>query len=275
MTSSALRRWRAVRFTRSACVRSASSGSRPWVSGPAPRCGVSRFSAPSARGPSRSTGGGGIALASLSRRLTETATLSTLVGRAVLTGVGNALALVRQPALALDRMGFVLDANAAADGVLDNDVRICNRRLAVRDKAARSRLDALLDQVRTAREADPMPAEPIVVRRIDKRPVVIRVLPIDGAARSPFLGARVLLLLTDLERKPRTNAQMLAAAFGLSPAETRLAVHIAAGLSPEMAAEEIGIAVNTARNQLKSILAKTDTHRQGELVALLARLGSI
>jgi DNA-binding CsgD family transcriptional regulator len=172
-------------------------------------------------------------------------------------------------------MGFVLDANAAADGVLDNDVRICNRRLAVRDKAARSRLDALLDQVRTAREADPMPAEPIVVRRIDKRPVVIRVLPIDGAARSPFLGARVLLLLTDLERKPRTNAQMLAAAFGLSPAETRLAVHIAAGLSPEMAAEEIGIAVNTARNQLKSILAKTDTHRQGELVALLARLGSI
>jgi DNA-binding CsgD family transcriptional regulator len=34
----------------------------------------------------------------------------------------------------------------------------------------------------------------------------------------------------------------------------------------------LGISKITARNQLKTIFSKTDTHRQSELVALLARL---
>jgi DNA-binding CsgD family transcriptional regulator len=54
--------------------------------------------------------------------------------------------------------------------------------------------------------------------------------------------------------------------------EARLASPIASGISPERAAEDLGIARETARNQLKSIFAKADTHRQGELVALLSRL---
>ena len=37
-----------------------------------------------------------------------------------------------------------------------------------------------------------------------------------------------------------------------------------------MAAGELGLARETARNQLKAVFAKTGTHRQGELIALLA-----
>jgi hypothetical protein len=33
-----------------------------------------------------------------------------------------------------------------------------------------------------------------------------------------------------------------------------------------------GISVHTARSQLKSVFAKTDTHRQAELVALAGKL---
>ncbi len=47
---------------------------------------------------------------------------------------------------------------------------------------------------------------------------------------------------------------------------------MATGVSPEQAGEELGIARETARNQLKAIFAKTATHRQGELIALLSRL---
>jgi DNA-binding CsgD family transcriptional regulator len=47
---------------------------------------------------------------------------------------------------------------------------------------------------------------------------------------------------------------------------------MAEGLSPERAAEELKIARGTARNHLKAVFAKTATHRQGELVALLSRL---
>jgi len=210
-------------------------------------------------------------LAPLSQRMTETATLSKAVGRAVLAGATNALGLVSHPALALDRQGRVLDMNAAATQLLDDEIRVSYRRLILRDQRAASALSALLDQLRTTPDTAVLPAAPIVVPRLKKRPLVIRVLPVEGAARSPFLGARALLILSDLERRSVPDGGMLSQAFGLSPAEARLAALIAAGLSPERAAEELGIARETARNQLKAVFAKTGTHRQSELAALLAR----
>jgi DNA-binding CsgD family transcriptional regulator len=60
--------------------------------------------------------------------------------------------------------------------------------------------------------------------------------------------------------------------FGLTPAEARLASIMAEGANPEEAAEELHISRDTARNQLRAIFAKTTTHRQSELVALLSRL---
>ncbi|MGO9720572.1 MAG: helix-turn-helix transcriptional regulator, partial [Methylocella sp.] len=40
-----------------------------------------------------------------------------------------------------------------------------------------------------------------------------------------------------------------------------------------VAARELKISRETARHQLKSVFAKTDTHRQNELVALLLQVG--
>jgi DNA-binding CsgD family transcriptional regulator len=64
----------------------------------------------------------------------------------------------------------------------------------------------------------------------------------------------------------------IASVFALTPAEARLAAAVADGRSLESIAESSGVSLTTARNQLKSVLSKTDTHRQSELVALLARL---
>lgn len=111
-----------------------------------------------------------------------------------------------------------------------------------------------------------------MVRREGSRPVLITVLPIDGAASGPFFGARVLLTFSDLAAQPAPPASLLTQVFGLTQAEARLAALIATGVSPEGAAERLGIAAETARNHLKAVFAKTDTHRQSELVALLSRL---
>jgi DNA-binding CsgD family transcriptional regulator len=212
------------------------------------------------------------ALAGLSQRLTETATLSKAVGRAVLSGVTNALHLIKQPAIALDRLGFILDANGTVEEVLDEEIRIKDRRLYVRDQQAKSALDSLIDQWRTTTDTAAAPMNPILVQRRDKPPVVIRVLPVDGPARSPFLGARAVLVISDLCRRSGADTDLLAQAFGLSPAEAKLASVMVSGISPEQAGEELGIARETARNQLKAVFAKTATHRQGELIALLSRL---
>jgi DNA-binding CsgD family transcriptional regulator len=208
----------------------------------------------------------------LSNRLTEVATLSTAVGRIALSSATNALNAVRHPAIALDRLGFVLDANRCAEDLFDADIRIKNRRLAVWDAAARSDLEKLVDRLLVTSDLATLPCAPIVARRREKRPVILRILPIHGAARTPFLGARALLTLTSLEPRPWVNAATLTRAFGLTPAEARLASIIAEGVSPEQAAETLRISRLTVRNQLKAIFGKTDTHRQSELVALLSPL---
>jgi DNA-binding CsgD family transcriptional regulator len=138
------------------------------------------------------------------------------------------------------------------------------------DAAARRDIEKLAERLLVTSDLATLPCAPIVIRRREKRPVILRVLPVHGAARTPFLGARVLLTLTSLEPRPWPNAATLTRAFGLTPAEARLASIIAEGRSPEHAAKALGISRGTARNQLKAIFGKTDTHRQSELVALLS-----
>jgi DNA-binding CsgD family transcriptional regulator len=42
--------------------------------------------------------------------------------------------------------------------------------------------------------------------------------------------------------------------------------------SLDAVAESLGVSHSTARNQLKAIFQKTDTHSQGRLIALVSRL---
>jgi DNA-binding CsgD family transcriptional regulator len=186
----------------------------------------------------------------------------------------NALNLVRQPALVVDRLGFMIDTKAAADEMFDSEIRVRDRQLCVIDKRAMAELGRLIDQIRTAADTEPLPAAPIIVRRQAKPPVLIRMLPIEAAARSPFLGARALMIFIDLAQRSIPDARLLSQIFGLTAAEAKLAALLGAGDSIECAAGRLEISPATARTQLKVVFTKTDTHRQSELTALLSRLGS-
>ncbi len=211
-------------------------------------------------------------LRTLSRPLTETATLSRAVGQVSLSSMTNALDRVGQAALAVDRTGAVIDTNAAAQAQFDDSMRVHSRRLIVQDKQAESDLERLNCQLRSTADFEALAPTPILIRRERKAPILLRILPINAAARSVFLGARALLTLTELCAKPGPDPLEISRAFGLSPAEARLASLIVGGLSPEEAANRLGISVITARNQIKAAMSKTGIHRQGGLVALLSRL---
>ncbi len=83
---------------------------------------------------------------------------------------------------------------------------------------------------------------------------------------------RIALLVSDGERAPILSNPDLRTLYELTPAEAELASLLGAGFSVEEAAGRRGISVGTARVQLKSVFAKTDTHRQSELVRLLASI---
>jgi len=69
----------------------------------------------------------------------------------------------------------------------------------------------------------------------------------------------------------RISEASLRSRFMLTPAEVQIALGIAEGKTLAAIAKMRGVAVSTARGQLKSVFVKTGTHRQAELVALLAR----
>ena len=178
---------------------------------------------------------------------------------------------MRLPAIALDQHGFVVDVNAAADAVFDHNIKIKDRRLFVRDPDARTLLKDAIDQLKDLPRLH-SGFEPVIVPRIDKLPVIVRIWPFDGPAHPPGQDVRALLTLNALGPRPGPPAAILAKTFRLTPSEAKLACIIARGAPPDIAARELKISRETARNQLKSVFAKTDTHRQSELVALLLQV---
>lgn len=215
-------------------------------------------------------------LAPLSQALTEVADLSAAVGHSVLTGVLDGLHLVQMPALALDRNGIVLGMNSGANAVFDSDFRVRNSRLFIRDGKARQTLEDMTSgaagdgdlRLRVKGHAGNV----IVARREAKKPILMKVLPVHGAASAPFLGAKFILILTDLEAARRSSLEIVSEAFSLTAAEAKVASLVAAGSSPEEIASKLQVSRETVRNQIKAIFGKTATHRQSELAALVSRI---
>lgn len=215
-------------------------------------------------------------LASLSDCLTDVATLSRAVGRQVLLGSLNAFELINQPALSMSGTGLVIEMNRAATDLFDADFRVRNKQLYMRDGKASRALECILWDCpadgRIGLRSMGGAGSIVVARRETKKPILIRVLPVHGAASSPFLGARVILVLRDLEAARRPPLEILSEAFSLTAAEAKVASKIAAGSSPEEIADALVVSRETVRNQIKAIFGKTGTHRQSELAALVARI---
>jgi DNA-binding CsgD family transcriptional regulator/PAS domain-containing protein len=81
----------------------------------------------------------------------------------------------------------------------------------------------------------------------------------------------VLLLVVPFGGIARVRRDTIAATFGLSTAEARLASALVDGATLAEYARQTGVSVHTVRNQLGAIFSKTGTHRQSAVVALLSR----
>lgn len=71
---------------------------------------------------------------------------------------------------------------------------------------------------------------------------------------------------------PGIDSDLLYAAFGLTPAECRVATLLAEGLALKEIADALGTRHDTVRKQLRAIYQKTSTNRQPDLIRLLLHL---
>ncbi|MCI0466133.1 MAG: helix-turn-helix transcriptional regulator [Beijerinckiaceae bacterium] len=209
-------------------------------------------------------------LASFTRRLIEIADAANARGKD--TSPAAALNTMRLPAVTLDENGFVTEVSAAAEAIFDSDVKIKDKRLFLRDPECRAQFKEAIDTLSASSSLNPLTIDPIVVQRQDKLPIILRIWPHNPGPNGNGAETRIVVTLNALGPRPGPPAPMLAKTFGLTRSEARLACIIARGAPPNIAAQELNISRETARNQLKSIFAKTDTHRQSELVALLLQV---
>ncbi|MGO4741706.1 helix-turn-helix transcriptional regulator [Bosea sp. 2KB_26] len=79
-------------------------------------------------------------------------------------------------------------------------------------------------------------------------------------------------MLLDLDAHLEPSPFMLRRMFGLTMAETRLALKMARGEVPLDVARSSHLSRSTVRSQLSALFAKTQTKRQAELVTLLTRI---
>ena len=103
--------------------------------------------------------------------------------------------------------------------------------------------------------------------RVTDSPVIVRVGPIESDNTKPL----ALIMSTELVW-PEGFEMMVQEAFGLTAAEVEIVRGITLGLPVKDIAEARGRSPETVRTQLRSILAKTETHSQSELVRVVLGL---
>ena len=96
-------------------------------------------------------------------------------------------------------------------------------------------------------------------------------MPVTSFGSDLFNAGRIVLVLTDLTLLSVPDETRLSLVFSLTAAEAKLAKTLASGHGIDAAADSLRVNRETARSQLKAVFAKTNTRRQAELVALVAR----
>ncbi|HEY8610971.1 MAG TPA: response regulator [Roseomonas sp.] len=96
-----------------------------------------------------------------------------------------------------------------------------------------------------------------------RRPLTALVCPLPQGD-----DAAIALFVSDPERQPRLAPDVIAGLYGLTPAETRLAVALTQGQRLEEIAEAFGLSRSTLAYTLRNLFRKTETDRQADLVRL-------
>jgi len=188
--------------------------------------------------------------------------------------IADSLGATGHPIARLGRDGRVLHMNARFERLIADGVQTRGGRLGSWHDDADHRLAAA---VHKALHHDDVLREPfsavVLPRRNGGRPLVARVVPVVGRAHDILHLASAIVTLTDLDGASSTLPEsLLEQAFGLTPAEARLAAQIGAGRSLPEIARERKISHETLRSRLKVVFDKTGTARQTDLALLVAKV---
>jgi DNA-binding CsgD family transcriptional regulator len=183
----------------------------------------------------------------------------------------SALEQLKCAALVIDDRGVAINLNGPAQKLLGDDFNVRAGRPVARDRASNHRLQQLIASALAAKRGTETSYEPAVIARAEAPWLIADAMPVTSFGSDLFNAGRVVLVLTDLTLLSVPDETRLRLVFSLTAAEAKLAKTMASGNGIEAAAALLRVNRETARTQLKAVFAKTNTSRQAELVALVAR----
>jgi DNA-binding CsgD family transcriptional regulator len=176
----------------------------------------------------------------------------------------------------LDDKRLIMHGNAIADRILaeKNGISTKDRQILISQSSEASHFRELLNHaIDIHRHSKPHIVQAMAITRSTGHlplNIVVRSMPkvsqVDGQT-----VAAVAVFISDPEYKSQTSAEVLGQLYGLTPAESKLAMALADGQSLEDASNTLHITRNTARAHLRSIFVKTGVTQQTMLVSLLLK----
>ncbi len=176
----------------------------------------------------------------------------------------------------LTRSGRVLHWNAAAEGLIlaGDGLALDNSRLTACEPKSTGALRKLFLDVASPSFSlsGSHPSRFISLRRASgNRPLQLTATPLPEGQKQRS-GGDLLLLVTDPEKPSNFPDDALRALYDFTPTETEVANGLLMGYSPQEIACLRRVSVGTVRQQVKSMLGKTGTSRQSEMVRLIMTL---
>lgn len=196
--------------------------------------------------------------------------------RAEAEGSDAALDRLDAAVIALDGQGRVLRMNRRAESLLKRGDCLVMRqgRLVAADSRQAAQLDEMIASA--ALTGAGLVTDSGSAMRLHGRdspsPLTVTVIPFHSSHVLTEAHPCALVFINDPAEHPASRATLLLTLYGLTPAECRLADLLLEEMDLYRAADRLGVTANTARFMLKTIFAKTGTHRQSELVRLMLSL---
>jgi DNA-binding CsgD family transcriptional regulator len=171
------------------------------------------------------------------------------------------------PAASITDDGRVLAATAEFEGLAPRVTFRAFDRISLMDRHAGERFGDAILQLQ-AEGTSPSCSIPVQADG-EHPPLVLHVLPLRGVAADVFSHSVALVVATPVVPADLPVSELLHGLFDLTPAESRLAGMLASGLALAEMSQRVPASIETLRSQLKSVMHKTGTRRQVDLVRLL------
>ncbi|MCG2633211.1 LysR substrate-binding domain-containing protein [Bradyrhizobium sp. WYCCWR 13023] len=171
----------------------------------------------------------------------------------------------------LDHNGRIIRRNALAAQMLSRDIDVNGAKIVIRDPRAKRSFEAALENVLSLQSTNAF-VRPIALPRAGQRPIFAYVIKLPSLSRSRLAECQAAVIFVDPDVQSEPSMAALEAAFGLTPAESRIAIKLAGGLTLDAVCRQLKIQRETGRVHLKRIFAKLSVSRQHQLVAVLSKL---